>query len=73
MRRERREGETAPMTLGQALAAKVRVIVWCNACGHQAEPDVADGTNPKRIRGGLGDREVGPASPARGGRCRSNG
>jgi hypothetical protein len=25
----------------QALAAKVRLIVWCKGCGHQAEPDVA--------------------------------
>jgi hypothetical protein len=33
------EGESAPMTLGQALAAKVRLIVWCKACGHRAEPD----------------------------------
>ena len=30
------------MTLGQGLAAQVRLIVWCKACGHQAEPDVAD-------------------------------
>jgi hypothetical protein len=30
------------MTLGNALAAKVRLIVWCKACGHQAEPDVAE-------------------------------
>jgi hypothetical protein len=26
------------MTLGAAAAAKVRVIVWCDACGHQFEP-----------------------------------
>jgi len=30
------------MTLGQAVAAKVRLIVWCKACGHRAEPTVAD-------------------------------
>jgi hypothetical protein len=30
------------MTLGNALAAKVRLIVWCKKCQHQAEPDVAD-------------------------------
>jgi hypothetical protein len=30
------------MTLGQAFAAKVRLIVWCKACGHQAEPVVAE-------------------------------
>jgi hypothetical protein len=29
MRRNRSEGESAPMTLGQALAAKVRLLVWC--------------------------------------------
>ena len=42
MRRKRSEGESAPMTLGQALAAKVRLIVWCKACQHQAEPDIAE-------------------------------
>ena len=30
------------MTLGNALAAKVRLIVWCKACGHQTEPDVGE-------------------------------
>ncbi len=30
------------MTFGQALAAKVRLIVWCKACRHRAEPAVAD-------------------------------
>jgi hypothetical protein len=35
--RKRNEGESAPMTLGQALAAKVRLIAWCKACGHRAE------------------------------------
>ena len=30
------------MMLGQALAAKVRLIVWCKSCRHQAEPDMAD-------------------------------
>jgi hypothetical protein len=33
--------EPEPMTLGQAFAAKVRLIVWCKSCGHQAKPDVA--------------------------------
>ena len=28
-----------PMTLGNAAAAKVRLIVWCRRCGHQVEPD----------------------------------
>jgi hypothetical protein len=31
-----------PMTLGAAAAAQVRVIVWCKACQHQAEPDPAE-------------------------------
>jgi hypothetical protein len=26
------------MTLGNAAAAMVRLIVWCGDCGHQAEP-----------------------------------
>jgi hypothetical protein len=30
------------MTLGSALAAQVRLIVWCKSCWHRAEPDVAD-------------------------------
>jgi hypothetical protein len=38
----RRKEGVAPMTLGQALAAKVRLLVWCKCCWHQAEPDVAD-------------------------------
>jgi hypothetical protein len=42
MRRKRTEGEPQPMTLDNALAAKVRLIVWCKACRHQAEPDVSD-------------------------------
>jgi hypothetical protein len=31
-----------PMTLGAAAAAKVRLIVLCKACQHQAEPDPAE-------------------------------
>jgi hypothetical protein len=27
------------MTLGNAAAARVRLIVWCNGCQHQVEPD----------------------------------
>jgi hypothetical protein len=27
------------MTLGNAAAAQVRLIVWCKACGHRVEPD----------------------------------
>jgi hypothetical protein len=30
------------MTLGNAAAAKVRLIVWCRECHHQAEPDPAE-------------------------------
>src|ERR1700676_5218666 len=30
------------MTLGNALAAKVRLIAWCKTCRHRAEPDIAD-------------------------------
>jgi hypothetical protein len=30
------------MTLGNAAAARVRLIVWCKACGHRAEPDAAE-------------------------------
>ena len=31
-----------PMTLHNAANAKVRLIVWCKACGHQVEPDPAE-------------------------------
>ena len=31
-----------PMTLGNAEASRVRLIVWCKACGHQVEPDAAE-------------------------------
>jgi hypothetical protein len=27
------------MTLGNAAAARVRLIVWCKDCRHQVEPD----------------------------------
>jgi len=27
------------MTLGNAPAAHVRLVVWCKDCGHQVEPD----------------------------------
>ena len=42
MARVRRERESGVATLGSSLAAKVRLIVHCKACGHQAEPDVAE-------------------------------
>ena len=31
-----------PMTLGNAAAAQVRLIVWCKECQHQVEPDLAE-------------------------------
>jgi hypothetical protein len=31
-----------PMTLGNAPAAHVRLVVWCKACGHRSEPDPAE-------------------------------
>ena len=31
-----------PMTLGDAAAAQVRLIVWCKDCQHQVEPDPAE-------------------------------
>ena len=31
-----------PMTLGNAAAARVRLIVWCKACRHQVDPDPAE-------------------------------
>jgi hypothetical protein len=30
------------MTLGNAAAARVRLIVWCKECQHQIEPDPAE-------------------------------
>jgi len=30
------------MTLGNAAAARVRLIVWCKDCSHQVEPDAAE-------------------------------
>ena len=41
MPRSRQESESGPMTLGQALAAHVRLVVWCKSCSHRSEPDVA--------------------------------
>ena len=31
-----------PMTLGNAAAARVRLIVWCKDCRHRVEPDPAE-------------------------------
>jgi len=30
------------MTLESVAAAKLRLMVWCKACGHQSEPDAAE-------------------------------
>jgi hypothetical protein len=30
-----------PMRLGNAAAARVRLIMWCKACGRQVEPGAA--------------------------------
>lgn len=30
------------LTLGQAAAAHVRLIVWCKACQHRFEPDTVE-------------------------------
>jgi hypothetical protein len=30
------------MTLGNAVTARVRLIVWCRECNHQVEPDPAE-------------------------------
>ena len=45
------------MTLGNAAAARIRLIVWCRTCSHQIEPNVAEmaarhGAEPRRS--GLG-------------------
>ena len=42
MRRSRHNTEHSPLTLGQALAASVRIITWCKKCEHKFEPDVAE-------------------------------
>ena len=42
MKRRHSDGESVPMTLGQALDAKVRLVVRCKACGHRVEPAVAE-------------------------------
>ena len=41
--------ERPPMTLGNAAATRVRLIVWCLDCHHQVEPDPAEmaGTGPR--------------------------
>ena len=41
MASSRGKRESERLTLGQALAAQVRLIVWCKSCNHRAEPDIA--------------------------------
>jgi hypothetical protein len=41
MASSRGKGESEPLTLGQALAAQVRIIAWCKSCNHRAEPAIA--------------------------------
>ena len=31
-----------PAARGSTAAAHLRLIVWCKACGHRSEPDLAD-------------------------------
>ena len=40
MNHQRNESEQS--TLGQALAAKVRLMVWCKLCARRTEPSVAE-------------------------------
>ena len=37
-----RDSGKGPATLGTSLAAHLTLIVWCKACRHQVEPDVAE-------------------------------
>lgn len=68
MRRRSRDDQPAPMTLGNAWRAKVRLIVWRNSCRHPAEPDVAARRNamapiypcPSRLRGSEARRAAVP-------------
>jgi hypothetical protein len=42
MTNRQRQGDPGSTTLGQALGAKVRLIVWCKLCARRTEPDVAE-------------------------------
>jgi hypothetical protein len=43
MRRDALKSQPGPvMTLGNAAAARIRLIVWCRDCGRQVEPDPAE-------------------------------
>ena len=41
-RRRNDRDATGPMTLGNAAAAHVRLIIWCDACRHQTEIEPAE-------------------------------
>ena len=49
--KQRKKSPTGPpMTLGNAAAARVRLIVWCKACGHRPSPTLRrspSGTVPR--------------------------
>jgi hypothetical protein len=40
--RNRYRESAGPATLGSTLTAHLCLIVWCKACRHQIEPDVAE-------------------------------
>jgi hypothetical protein len=46
-----RRTKPEPMTLGQAVVAHVRLIVWCKSCDHRAEPDPLPRWLPSTARG----------------------
>jgi hypothetical protein len=52
------------MTLGNAAAARVRLIVWCKECQHQVEPD------PAEMAARYGARRPHRVTDLAGGRCR---
>jgi hypothetical protein len=51
-----------PMTLGNAAAARVRLIVWCLDCRHQVEPNPAEMTvhdwHQRLVCGQCGGRQI---------------
>jgi hypothetical protein len=57
------------MKPGNAAASRVRLIVWCKACGHQVEPDPTEmarygaetsvlDCRERLVRSGCGGRQV---------------
>jgi hypothetical protein len=64
------------MTLGNAAAARVRLIVWCIDCRHQVEPDPAEVRVAAGRHGGERNRAAIIKQPRRSGapsRCRRGG